>query len=309
MRRDVKEFFRICGWSVITLFALPLAAVHAQTTTVAAHGATIGNEGVKDATVSIGGINPRIIGMISIQNGDIPLNPANPAGPATHLEATLIASGFARFGSLGGKIETQARNQAPFPNLYEPRVEAFMDLGFTDGAVVTSPTLAVGTPVTINFTVSLAASFFVTTPKPASYYTNGAISSYDVTIKDTFSNASTGAFLAYGSSGITVGTQQLTLETAIGRYLGFSGHMEIRAFASTALLTNPSGGDLIATSAILADHTAKLTYQQTPEVFLISDSGHNYSISGSAAAAPEPAALALVGMALPLALFVRRSLV
>lgn len=267
-------------------FAVPTA--QAQLLRVDGNGETIANEGLKEPTKAVQGIAPRLFSMVSIQGGDV---------GGGHMEASLTGSGSADFGTLKGRLDAQARNAAPFQNLNEPSAVGFMSLGFSDSAVVFSSTLAIGTPISLEFTASLGASASATGPRTFRSRDNLATAQFEATI--------TGPGGTLGSASIVLThllvppspTKTFTVATAVGERLRFFGDMRLN-IGAVALLTTPGGGDSLSTSSVLAENTAHFYYTPKPGVTLISDSGHDYDIALASVAAPEPATLALVGMGL-----------
>ena len=109
---------------------------------VMASGNTIGDQGIENASVSILGGDPSIVAIQSFQNGNV---------GAVHVEANLLGSGVATYGTLAASLQAQARNQATFPNLYEPSAFGILRISFEDGGTVASGTLPLGTPVVLMF--------------------------------------------------------------------------------------------------------------------------------------------------------------
>lgn len=283
-----RRFTRMVG--VFALLTLPLA-VQAQTLTLTADGVTAGDQGLQFATVAEGGINPRIIALESFQDGDT-------LPPVVHLKAKVLGSGYAAFGALGGNLEAQAENQAGFANPYTPYGEATIRSGFTDSLIVSSSTLAVGASVTIPFPISLASAVIATGPRTFGFRDNGAGATVDFEIRDENTGARVFAFFANNSTDTgppLPSSRTLMLTTAVGNLLTVSGDLRL-GVSAIAPLTAPSGGTTLATSAVVADHTARLYYQPQDGITLISASGHDYAIGASNSAAPEPGTFALLSL-------------
>ncbi len=268
----------------------PISAA-AQTVSAHAHGATVGVEGLQKAQSVENGADPRTVALQSIQSGDIQLVPGDPSSPTIHLEASVLGSGSADFGTLSGSMQTQARNQAGFAETYTPYGEGFMQLSFADSAVVTSSTLALGTPVSLNFYDSLASSYF--TSGDLTDGNNFAIAEFDGEVQDQTSLADAKSVIVNGSSGSTLAAYTFTLQTAVGRVVSLNGFMDVRAEAYVNGLSLP--GDVLATSAVDAAHTAHFYYEPTGDLSLVSASGHDYT---APEAAPVPEASSLVSLGL-----------
>jgi len=261
-----------------------------------AQGNTIGDQGFKEASASISGGDPSVVAIQSIQNGDV-------FGGRIHLEATLLGSGVATYGTLAASLEAQARNQAAFANLNEPSAFGILRMSFADGAVVVSNTMPVGTPVMLTFVVSLASDF-IATGRPADPSHNGASADYTGTVTDTTTGAKGFAFIGNGVAGTTPPSVTFILATEVGHALQLSAELDLGVEARA--LNMDTGGDVLATSSVIANHTAHLIYQQLGDVMLVSDSGHDYRTSASAVAlVPEPGSLCLAGLGVA-AIWLRR---
>lgn len=253
----------------------------AQTTAVKASGSTIGNKGFQEASVTEGGRNPRIVALESVQSGDSP----GGSGIQTHLEASITGSGAASYGTLSGALTAQVRNQSEAINTYTPDAGGFLKLSFFDSGVVTSATLAPGTPVTLSFTALLASSYF-RSGVPTSH-NNYALSDFDARVTDTTTKIFNNAFLYNRTSSPIPSTEFVfTPDTAVGRTVSLTG--EINLGVDAYIEGQPDGGgDKTATSAAEASHTAYLCFQPSSDISLVTASGHDY---GKPAAAPVPEA-------------------
>ena len=154
----------------VTAF-LPVSG--AASLSVQGSGFTVGALGIQVANVQQ---SLNTVALESIQNGT-----AQP--PEATLEASVLGAGFAYYGRLGGSITAQVRNMGDSPNFFEPMASGNLRLGFLDTAIVTSATLPQGTPVVLNFELSLAAASFTTSPG----VDNDANVGIEVNVKDTVS--------------------------------------------------------------------------------------------------------------------------
>ena len=279
-------FAPLLGAAVLAGLAFPLSPAAAQTLTVEAHGFTIGSDQFKEAQATEGGFSPRIVALESIQNGNF---------QNAHIEASVLGGGSADYGTLAGSMEAQVRNQATFANFYTPRAEGLMRLSFADSGVVTSSTLALGTPVSMTFLSSLAASYFAS--GRVGDGKNFALAEFDGTIQDQTTLARQGSILVFGTPGNTAATYLFTLDTAVGRVLSLNGFMDVRAGAYIDGLSAP--GDVLATSSIIASHTAHFYYEPTADLSLVAASGHDYA---APSAAPVPETSSIISLALLLGL-------
>jgi hypothetical protein len=262
-----------------------------------AHGNTIGDQGIKDVNGSISGGDPSVVAIQSFQNGDV-------FGGRIHLEATLVGSGVATYGTLAASLEAQARNQAAFSNLDEPSAFGILRMSFADGALIVSDTLSVGTPVVLTFVASLASDF-IATGRPSDPSHNGAAVDYTGTVTDTTTGAKGVGFIGNGVAGTTPPSVTFTLATEVGRALQLSAELDLGVEARAQNMDSPTGGDVLATSSVTANHTAHLIYQPLGDVMLVSDSGHDYRTSASAVV-PEPSSLCLAGLGVAAILLRRR---
>ncbi len=281
-------------FSVLALvcLALPLCSANAQSNTVYAQGFTIGDQGLKYASVTEGGIHPSTIALQSIQNGDVQIVPGNPKSPIVHLEASVLGGGSADYGTLGGSITTQVRNQATFGNFYTPEADGLLRLSFLDSGVVTSKTLAAGAPVTVSFMVSLASDYFTSGVRGTGK--NGANNEFDGFVQDQTTLVKSGAVIVNGVAGTTPSTVLFTLNTVVGRTVTLSGLLTLGAVSYIDGLPDAAGGDALATSSALAAHTAHFYFQPSTDLSLIAASGHDYSIP----AVPETATTVSFGLLL-----------
>jgi len=278
----------------LACLALPLGAVSAQSNTVQAQGFTIGDQGIKYATITEGGLHPSIIALESIQNGDVQIVPGNPKSPIVHLEASVLGGGSADYGTLGGSITTQVRNQATFGNFYTPEADGILRLSFLDSGVVTSKTQAAGAPVTVSFVASLASDYFTSGVRGTGK--NGASNAFDGFVQDQTTLVKSGAFIGNGVAGTTPSTVLFTLNTAVGRTVTLSGLLTVSAHSYIDGLPGAAGGDVLATSSALAAHTAHFYFQPTSDLFLVTASGHDYAIP----TVPESATTVSFGLLLML---------
>jgi len=287
---------KLSNFAAIALLAYSPAGASAALV-VSAQGNTIGDQGLKEANGSIKGGDPSIVAIQSIQNGDV-------FGGLVHLEASLIGSGTAGYGTLSATLQAQARNQAAFANVYEPSASGILRMSFTDGAVVVSDTLPIGTAVVLTFVASLGSDF-VATGRQADPSHNGASVDFDGSVTDSITGTTRGVFIGNGVAGATPPMVTFTLATEVGRVLSLTGDLNLGVEARAQNMQSPTGGDVLSTSSVIANHTAHLIYQPSGGVMLASDSGHDYTTSGPAAV-PEPASLYLAGLGLAAVLRRRR---
>ncbi len=285
-RRERKLSMRLCNLAVIALLAYFPAGARAELIVMAA-GNTIGDQGFKQASAAISGGDPSVVAIQSIQNGDV-------FSGLIHLEASLLGSGVATYGTLAASLEAQARNQAAFSNLYEPSASGILRMSFADGAIIVSDTLPLGTPVVLTFVVSLASDF-IATGRAADPTHNGATAEFNGTVTDTTTGSKGVAIIVNGVAGATPPSVTFKLETEVGRALQLTGKLELGVEARALNMDSPDGGDVLATSTVGAAHTAHLIYQAFGDVKLVSDSGHDYTTSASAAV-PEPGSFCLAGL-------------
>lgn len=253
---------------VLTCLVLPLSAASAQSSTVTAQGFTIGDQGLKYAAITEGGLHPRIIALNSIQNGDV--------ASGIHLEASVLGGGSADYGTLGGTVTSQVRNQSKFNNSYTPRAEGILTMSFLDSGIVTSKTQAAGAPVTLSFVASLASDYFTSGVRGNGK--NGANNSFDGFVQDQTTLVKNGMFIGNGIAGTTPSTVLFTLNTTVGHTVTLSGLLEISASSYIDGLPDALGGDVSATSSALAAHTAHFYLQPTDDLSLVTASGHDYAI-------------------------------
>jgi hypothetical protein len=105
-------------------------------------------------------------------------------------------------------------------------------------------------------------------------------------------------------AGATPPSVTFTLATEVGRALQLAGSLDLGVEARALNIDNATGGDVLATSSVIANHTAHLIYQQLGDVRLVSDSGHDYATSASVV--PEPGSLCLAGLGVAAILLRRR---
>jgi hypothetical protein len=271
---------------MFVLACLPLTATGSLIVT--AHGYTIGTQGEKPAAVTLAGGDPSVIAIQSIQSGDSPLYPNFPV----HIEASLLGSGAAKYGALAASLEAQVKNLAAIPNLLEPEATGILRMSFADQGLVVSGTKAVGEEVDLDFYFALSSDF-IDTGSAADPTHNGATVEFNGTAKDTTSGAFVKAVIVNGSPGTTPSVVLQTLHTAVSRVIDLTGNLDLGVGARAP---NESGGNVIATSAVLASHTGRMTYLPQANVQLISNSGHDYSVVEAAVPEPDALSLAVLGI-------------
>jgi hypothetical protein len=160
---------------------------------------------------------------------------------------------------------------------------------FDDAATVVSNTnQPVGTPVTLDVTAQLAsvATFFSTSG--GSNIENLAFAEFEGHVLEVMTNQSVDFTINNSTfSGYNSTPNLLQLPAFVGDDLQISGRLTFHAEAKVGLLFFGPTDTLVS---IDAAHTA-LFFVDTPSDFsILSDSGHNYSIT----AVPEPSALVLI---------------
>ena len=261
---------------VLACLVLPLSTASAQSSTVTAQGFTIGDQGLKYAAITEGGLHPRIIALNSIQNGDVQIVPGNPNSPIVHLEASVLGSGSADYGTLGGTVTSQVRNQSKFNNFYTPEAEGILTMSFLDSGIVTSKTQAAGAPVTVSFVASLASDYFTSGVRGNGK--NGANNSFEGFVQDQTTLVKSNVSIGNGVAGTTPSTVLFTLNTIVGRTVTLSGLLTVSANSYIDGLPEALGGDVLVTSSALAAHTAHFYFQPTDDLSLVTASGHDYAI-------------------------------
>jgi hypothetical protein len=261
----------------------------AQTLKVEGSGEARAHEGTKEVAPTVKlGTAPHIIALASIQSGSAGL--INPV----HLEASVIGSGYADYGRLGGEVVSQARSVADFFHNFEPFAHGILRLGFTDTVTVVAPTLAPGTPVPVEFVSTLSSAIQVTQPNLFSGpLSNSASISYDVEVKDLSTAQTIRSAHGHGMAGPSPSPQTLSFASSVGAVFQLSGEMDL--VASAFAPARFGHAETLATSAAKASNTGHLFFRPiTPGVTLSSASGHDYDINAASTAAPEPSALVLV---------------
>jgi hypothetical protein len=203
--------------------------------------------------------------------------------------ATMFGQGTATFGSLSGAIsfDAQAKPESqaaslpgfdPILNLGHASLSAHMQLTFSDSGIVTSPTLPVGSPVTLHFTVaSQAYSIYV--GRPQTLDMNGGINkAYGGIYLNVFDETSRVTLNPFNGAG-TIKTYDF--DTAVGRRLDVSTEFDLNvgAFAGKDG-NNPQFSPFYpeVQGAIDASHTTKLFVDAPGDVTYASDSSHGYAL-------------------------------
>jgi hypothetical protein len=206
--------------------------------------------------------------------------------------------GTARYGTLGGRAHAEA-SLVPATELLRGGARARLDLGFDDGVEVVSGSLAPGTPVTLTFQMTLEATalyeFEISDPTPDGI---GSSARFEVEVRDlddVLAPFGEGALLVNSlGDHETFGTFEL--DTAVGHRLAVVADLFVVASVDIDFLEYGFSQGL---ADVVADQTARLSYQPAGDVTLVSDSGHDYAV-------PEPGRAAWLVASATLCLLRRR---
>lgn len=252
------------GLAVALAFQLAIPA-HAASLTATATGETQGPiDGLSIAEVTVGGADPRIVAIHDNQEGNV--------GPV-FVSADLSGVGSATYGRLSGELFAQVENNGP-ANLNGVRARGQVRLGFDETALVASPTLPNGSPVTLTFRVDLASSAFLT-PGASSFIDNGASTGFDARVTDLTTNQFAARFSGVSPTFVGPSSQTMTLDTQVGRTLRLFGDLTV--VATARIDDNFTGMSIIRTGAAAA-LSARLFHQVSGDVVLQSESGSNYAL-------------------------------
>jgi hypothetical protein len=252
------------------LWCFRAAPVQAATLDAFASGETQSPiDGLTFAETTVGGANPRIVAIHDEQDGNL---------ADVHYEVNILGDGSATFGRLSGEFQAQAENGGPFSTSLA-RAVGIVRLSFSDTAVVGSPTLAVGTPVTVTFRVDMSGSVFLT-PGARSFPDNGASIGFEGRVTDPTSGLTTARFSGVDPVFVGPAMQTMTIATQIGRSLELTGKLDVAA--SVRINDNFTNMPIIRTGA--ANGSGRLYFVPTGDLTLVSESGHNYSVPSALAA-------------------------
>jgi hypothetical protein len=226
-------------------------------------------DGLTFAEVTQGGADPRIVAIHDEQDGNL---------ADVHYAATELGAGSATYGRLSGEFMAQAKNGGPFSTSLVRAVGRVM-LSFSDAAVVVSPTLAAGTPVTLTFRVDLSGSAFLT-PGASSFPDNGASTDFEGRVTDLTTQVSVARFSGITASFVGPATQTMMLATQVGRSLELAGAST--TVASVRINDNFTGQEITRTASALG--TGRLFYLPDGDVTLQTESGHAYAVPAPLAA-------------------------
>ncbi len=197
--------------------------------------------------------------------------------------SSVLGSGTARYGSLGGKIETNSSStpdSLPFAfgpgnaiNFGSAQAHGYTALTFQDTGVVTSSTLAVGTPVTLSFTFSLE-SFGYLVGRPTNS-DNRFLALYMPSATDISANPVTGTSTLVADNGI----QTLSLNTVVGHTLRLNGELDIYVQAWAGRDNNDAPYYSQVMGGEDASNTAHYFLDAPAGVSFASASGHDYSVT------------------------------
>jgi hypothetical protein len=210
--------------------------------------------------------------------------------------ASLDGSATAAYCQLAGGSHASAANapeQIPCSagaqlNELDSYGRAGQTLGFYDVVTVSSPVLANGTPVSLEFTASLdsTASFYGTGagpwPASAGAAMTGSVVGTGLNVPELGFNS--------GTPGYQEGSREFV--AAVGDAIAIQGYMTLDVAAATGLGAAASEANLSAVARFYLSSTS-------PGVTLPSDSGHDYTV-------PEPPHAELFGVATVLSLALRR---
>jgi hypothetical protein len=213
---------------------------------------------------------------------------------------SVTGVGSLEYGSASGALVVQASSTPDFlegiganagnifTNSGRAQGQALFELQFDDAGTVESAVLPAGTPVQLEFTYFLESVAVVVGAHGAPFVSASA--TYSARAVDT---AAPGA----PAEALLVGNQTLTrtLDTQVGRTIELQGRLSLSA---AALAGRMSGGifyDPQAQASIDASNSSHFTVELPPDVQLVTESGHDYTV-------PEPGhALLLASGALVLA--------
>jgi len=226
--------------------------------------------------------------------------------PGIALSGNLLGSGVARYGALAGRARAEASSSPPSPHGVGGTL--VLSLGFLDTAEIVSSTLDPGTPVTLTFLMTLEAAALHVANGLFIPTRIGAGTRSDARILDIEAGTGTPGFPAgphtlVNSVGDSITLTTFEFDTAIGHHLEIGVDMLVSARA----IIDPfefAGQASTGTAEVIADNTAHFFYQPSGDVRLVSESGHDYAVSGpgpgpgpSPVPAPAPLTLLCVGAA------------
>jgi hypothetical protein len=213
-------------------------------------------------------------------------------GGGSHFDylATLLGQGRASYGSLGGLMVTDSSSLpdhvmgafGQIDNDGRALSHGYERLGFRDTGVVTSFTLATGTPVTLNFSVSLTATGYFS-GRPTAFNSEYRVDANYTGAVDDISPGATGSQYTGINGG---GVLNFPFNTAVGNTLQIYGMLDIynnvqagRDYSGATYYQHVQAG-------IDASHTARVSLAAPAGVTFASASGHDYTSTTDPAPAP-----------------------
>ena len=227
------------------------------------------------------------IGFQSIRSANVPPNPSNPSFPGWNGSTTLLGGGFLSFGTMSGSISASAESTPSGLGVAE--TSGGITLQFDDAATVFSTNQPLGTPVTLDIRAELTSTtisgVFGGLSNPID---NFAFAEFMGSVRDLMTGQSVD-FTIHDStlSGFNSTPNFLQLSASVGDSLGISGRLTLHAEAKVGVFV---GGATNALVSVDAAHTANFFIDAPSDFSILSDSGHNYSVT----AVPEPSSLALI---------------
>jgi len=222
-------------------------------------------------------------------------------------QCALLGAGTLGYGAASGALSLQTSStpeslpptpvnmaNPPFQNNGRANGEGLLQMQFDDKGVVVSDTLALGTPVTLTFMVSLHSAE-LEVGRPPDPLLLDASATYAVRATDVDGGD---AFFRLLVGNETVG---LPLDTFVGNHVDLQGILSLHVVALAGRELGQIPYYPQADASVDAANTASYQLELPAGVGFETESGHDYT------AAPEPAqALSLVAGALALAVARRR---
>lgn len=267
-------------WSIVSLALILLAPV--------ARGAVLRATAVSNAAAyRVGDADEGIltplagsIGIIVASTASDGLVNASPPPASWEMQGLADGAGAARYGSLTGRAHAEAKS-VPANFFALAAGFASLNLGYTDGGVVSSPTLSPGTPVTLHLFMYLNATALhfidanIVVPSGT-----GAAARHEFRIRDldAIQQPDGVGALVINSLGDVETFRTIDFPTAIGHHIELTGDLFV---AARVLVDYTNYGFTQGRADVSAEHTAVSGYVPTGDVTIVSDSGHDYAV-------PEP---------------------
>lgn len=222
---------------------------------------------------------------IGVATSDGVINPSPPPD-GWQMLALFDGSATARYGALSGTAHGEASSKPANP-FFLAGGQLTMIVGYTDGAEVRSDTLAVGTPVTLTFSMTLdaTATHVIDAVFPQQPPGTGASVRHELEVRDLddiVQPAGQGA-LVINSVGTSQTFTTFEFETEVGHDLEIVAQLFVSAGADIDYASYPFTE---GTADVATGVPAEVFYGASGDVRLQSESGHDYLV-------PEPGWAAL----------------